>query len=413
VKPASLRTLWLLYAAFILYGGTIPFHFAGDAGLFLDRLHRLRLNPLFSAETGHRLSIPDVVQNVLLFVPFGALGVAAAGAAGRWTWRRVGFVSLLGFGLSCTVEGLQLLMRDRVASTADVMTNTAGALLGGVTARWAWLLSGVAIRRLRAEGLMDVQEARLVAVAGGALCVAFLQPFDVTLEVGVVLGHVRAFVQDPWQFTGLRDEGIVMLIASLFAMSLAAYLLALGERGAGRKATALGIGVVCVLEASQVLLGSRMPALWDAAVGSAGIVVGTGLWGLSNRIIWPRLWQGLLIAMTIIAVAMQMLSPFEWAPAYRGFSWFPGLGYYTRTTFETLSHVIELLLAYFPLGFCLALGADSKRRAVVLALLLTFLICVPIEYLQGWVVGRYPDISDIGLSLLGAWIGSRLARTVS
>ncbi len=141
MKPASLRTLWLLYAAFILYGGTIPFHFAGDAGLFLDRLHRLRLNPLLSPETGRRLSIPDVVQNVLLFVPFGALGVAAAGAAGRWTWRRIFWVSMLGFGLSCTVEGLQLLMRDRVASTADVMTNTTGALVGGVAARWAWLLS--------------------------------------------------------------------------------------------------------------------------------------------------------------------------------------------------------------------------------------------------------------------------------
>ena len=412
MRPASSRTLWLLYAAFILYGGTIPFHFSGDAGLFLDRLHRLRLNPLFSPETGRRLSIPDVVQNILLFVPFGALGVAA-GAAGRWAWRRVGWVSILGFGLSCTVEGLQLLMRDRVASTADVMTNTTGTLVGGVGARWAWQFSEAAIRRLRTEGLIDVQEARLVAVAGGALCVALLQPFDVTLEIGVVLGHVRAFVQEPWQFTGLRDEGIVVLIASLFAMSLAAYLLALGERYAGRKATALGIGVVCALEASQVVLGSRMPGLWDAVVGSAGIGVGAGLWALSNRIIWPRLWQGLLIAMTTVAVAMQMLSPFEWAPAYRGFSWFPGLGYYTRTTFETLSHVIELLLAYFPLGFCLVLGADSRRRAVVLALALTLLICMPIEYLQGWVVGRYPDISDVGLSLMGAWIGCRLARAVS
>ena len=117
--------------------------------------------------------------------------------------------------------------------------------------------------------------------------------------------------------------------------------------------------------------------------------------------------------MTIVAAAVQMLSPFEWAPAYRGFSWFPFLGYYTRTTFETLSHVIELALAYFPLGFCLMLGAESRRRAVVLAFVLTLSICVPIEYLQGWVVGRYPDISDVGLSLVGAWIGCRLARSVS
>ena len=413
MKPASRRTIWLLYAAFILYGGTIPFHFAGDTTLVAGRWHRLLAHPLLSPETGRRLSIPDVVQNVLLFVPFGALGVAAAGATLRWTWRRVGLVSLLAFGLSCTVEGLQLFMRDRTASTADVIFNTVGALAGAIAARWGWQLSAAAIRRLQIEGLLGVPEARLLAVAGGALAVAFLQPFDVTLEVGVVSGHVRAFVQEPWQFTGLRDEGIVVLVASLFAMSLAAYLLALGERAAGRKAAAIGIVIVCALEAFQVVLGSRMPGLWDAAVGSAGICIGTGLWALSNRIIWPQLWQGLLIAMTIVAAAVQMLSPFESAPAYRGFSWFPFLGYYTRTTFETLSHVIELLLAYFPLGFCLMLGADSRRRAVVMALVLTFVICVPIEYLQGWVVGRYPDISDVALSLLGAWIGCRLARSVS
>jgi len=413
VRPASRRTFWLLYAAFILYGGTIPFHFAGDTTLVAARWQRLLAHPLVSPETGRRLSIPDVVQNVLLFVPFGVLGVAAAGATGRWTWRRVGWVSLVAFGLSCTVEILQLFMRDRTASISDVIFNTLGALVGAIAARWCWQLSALAIRRLQVEGLIGVPEARLLAVAGGALGVAFLQPFDVTLEVGVVTGHVRAFVQEPWQFTGLRDEGIVVLVASLFAMSLAAYLLALGERAAGRKAAALGIGVVCALEACQVVLGSRMPGLWDAAVGSAGICIGTGLWALSNRIIWPHLWQGLLIAMTIIAAAVQMLSPFEWAPAYRGFSWFPFLGYYTRTTFETLSHVIELALAYFPLGFCLVLGSESRRRAVVLAVILTLSISVPIEYLQGWVVGRYPDISDVGLSLLGAWIGCRLARTES
>jgi glycopeptide antibiotics resistance protein len=413
VKPATARTLWLLYAAFILYGGTIPFHFAGGAGNVTARWHHLLTHPLLSAETGRRLSIPDVVQNVLLFLPFGALGVAAAGAAGRWTWRRVGWVSLLGFALSCAVEGLQLFMRDRTSSVADVMTNTTGAIAGAIAARWGWQLSALAIGRLRAEGMTGIPEARLLAVAGGALCVTFLQPFDVTLEVGIVSGHVRAFVREPWQFTGLRDEGIVVLIASLFAMALAAYLMALGERHAGRKAMALGIAVVCALESAQVVLGSRMPGLWDAGVGSAGVIIGTALWALSKRIIWPQLWQGLLIAMTILAVALQMLSPFERAAAYRGFSWFPFLGYYTRTTFETVSHVIELALAYFPLGFCLVLGAESRRRAMIVAFTLTVLISAPIEYLQGWVVGRYPDISDVGLSLMGAWIGCRLGRTVS
>jgi glycopeptide antibiotics resistance protein len=411
VKPASRRTLWLLYAAFILYGGTIPFHFAGDADLVAARWHRLLANPLLSPETGRRLSIPDVVQNVLLFVPFGVLGVAAAGNLTRWTWKRIVWVAILGAALSATVEGCQLTMRNRVAALSDLVFNTAGALAGGVAARWGGRIANAGLARLRSEGLADVPELRTMAIAAVLLAIAFLQPFDVTLEVGTVVGHMRALQANPWQLSVPRDEGIVILIASLFSMSLASYLWALGEPRAGRKAAAIGIVVVCALEGAQVVIGSRMPGLWDAAVGSTGVLVGAAIWTTSSRVDWPRLWQGVLIAMTVTAAAMQMLSPFELADEYRGFGWFLFRGYYLRTTFEALSHAIELSLAYFPLGFCLALAAGATRRALWLALALTLAIAAPIEYLQGWVVGRYPDVSDLCLSLLGAWAGWLLAQT--
>ena len=413
MKPASRRTLWLLYAAFILYGGTIPFHFAGDVDLISARWHRLLSNPLISPETGRRLSIPDVVQNVLLFVPFGALGVAAAGNLTRWTWKRIAWVVILGAVLSATVEGCQLTMRNRVASVSDLSFNIAGTIAGAVSARWAGRIGKAGLERLRAEGLADVPELRTMAIAAALLAITFLQPFDVTLEVGTVAGHVRALQANPWQLSLPRDEGIVILIASLFAMSLASYIWALGESRAGRKAAAIGIVVVCALEGAQVVIGSRMPGLWDAAVGSTGILIGAAIWTTSSRVDWPRLWQGVLVAMTVTAAAMQMLSPFEFADEYRGFGWFLFRGYYVRTTFEALSHAIELSLAYFPLGFCLALAAGSTRRALWTALALTLAIAAPIEYLQGWVVGRYPDVSDVFLSLLGAWAGWSLARTDS
>lgn len=409
MRPASRRTLWLLYSAFILYAGTIPFHFAGDGDALIHRWDRFLSTPFISPDTGRRPSIPDVVQNILLFVPFGVLGVSAASTGRSWTWGRIAWITSLGALLSLSVESLQLLMRDRTASTGDVLTNTAGTLAGGTAARWVMNLAALAATRLRREGMTDVTELRTLTIAAGALVIAFLQPFDVTLEVGVVTGHIRAFEANPWQFTGLRDEGIVLLIASLFAMALASYIRALGEDRAGSKAVALGVPAVCALEASQVMLGSRMPGLWDAAVGSAGILTGAALWAASSRIPSPRLWQGLLISLTGIAAAIQMLSPFEIAAEYRGFAWFPFAAYYNRTTFETLSHVIELALAYFPLGFCIPLGIDSPRRALLVVLGTALAIAVPIEYLQGWVVGRYPDVSDIGLSLAGAWAGWRLA----
>ena len=52
---------------------------------------------------------------------------------------------------------------------------------------------------------------------------------------------------------------------------------------------------------------------------------------------------------------------FEVAPAYAPFSWLPFQGYYGFTTFQTLSHVMELWLLYFPLGFTMASEGTAIR----------------------------------------------------
>jgi hypothetical protein len=40
----------------------------------------------------------------------------------------------------------------------------------------------------------------------------------------------------------------------------------------------------------------------------------------------------------------------------------------------------------------------------------SLIVAAPVEYGQGWIVGRYPDITDIAMSgvggLLGAWAGT-------
>jgi glycopeptide antibiotics resistance protein len=71
----------------------------------------------------------DVVANVLLFVPFGA----AAGASSTDP-RRVRLVMSAALVLALGVELSQVYTHNRIATTTDVVTNTAGAWLG---ARWA------------------------------------------------------------------------------------------------------------------------------------------------------------------------------------------------------------------------------------------------------------------------------------
>ncbi len=72
---------------------------------------------------------------------------------------------------------------------------------------------------------------------------------------------------------------------------------------------------------------------------------------------------------------------------------------------ETVSHSAELLLAYFPLGFGVALTIRERRTRTIVVLLLALAIAAPVEYAQRFVGGRYPDVTDIALSVAGAWLG--------
>ena len=397
----------MLYAAFVVYGATIPFNFHRDVQDAIARLHELPLNPFVSPDTGRRLSIPDVTQNVLLFLPFGALGfMAGRKSAGI---GRVLFVTAAGLALALLVETLQLFTTDRTSSTADVLTNTAGAFAGAVLALTAGGVVKRSLWRLEREGMV-VPELRPLLVTAGVLLIAWCQPFDVTLEVGAVAGKVRALEQDVLQFSGFRDEGMAIVIAALFAMTLAGYLSVLGEKRAAAKTLALGAVAIVGLEASQLAIESRMPGAWDALVGVVGVLAGVAIWSSATVIVWPRLWFAVIVIGTIGAASMQMLSPFTLAEDYRPISWFPFLGYYSRTTFETLSHVIELGLIYFPMGFWIGSSGVERRRAMWLAAGAALAIAMPIEVLQGYVSGRYPDVSDIALSLIGAAAGASLGN---
>ncbi len=102
---------------------------------------------------------------------------------------------------------------------------------------------------------------------------------------------------------------------------------------------------------------------------------------------------------------MQTLAPFQIADARRTFQWLPFFNYYERTSLVTLSHAIQLGLTYFPLGFVMPAVVPGRFRSSSTAIALTLSIAVPLEYLQGWVPGRYPDVTDVGIALLGCIAG--------
>jgi len=70
------------------------------------------------------------------------------------------------------------------------------------------------------------------------------------------------------------------------------------------------------------------------------------------------------------------------------------------------------VLGYMPLGFLLVLSAVRTGKApyaVVLATLMAGLLSLTMESLQNYLPARVPSNVDLGLNVLGAWLGSLLA----
>jgi VanZ family protein len=412
--PAAARTdfershlpaaLWLLSAVFIVYGTTIPFNFIGDSRQLADHIARISLNPLISPDTGTRLSIPDAVSNVLLFVPFGCFGFLAAGRK-RSAVAKIALMTVLGAGLSAGVETLQLFTADRTSSLGDMLANTAGAF-GGAVAAAALATSGRRlVRTAAAAGVADVASFYPLLVAAIVVAAGALEPFDVTLDVGSVVPKIRGLLQDPLQSGPLTDEGLSFLHHLLFTATLYVWLRHIAVRAAGRVALWTGVGAAIAFESAQIFIGARTPGLSDAAVAAAGAATGVPAGAVFLRRPRSPAWCAGIFALTLVGVALQQLSPFGSA-IVRPFQWLPFTNYHAFTTSETVNHSAELLLSYFPLGFALAMWIPQRGTAILAALAATMLIAAPVEFLQQSIGVRYPDVTDIAVSLAGGWLGA-------
>ena len=409
--------LWLSYAFFIVYVTMLPFDFDQSVEHARWRLAAVSHNPFLSAD-GSRASRSDMLQNVVLFVPFGALAGLAILAQPRPLSLRersrqqgsmiggaptVLLVSVFGgAGLSAAVETLQLFTVDRVSSLNDVLTNAVGALAGGIV---VLLFSWAAERTRATPHVADfLHRCYPVLLWGGMAAIAAWHPFDATIDVSSVAGKVRALLGDPWQAGTIGDEAVEAVRYALFAASWGV----IWKRWHFRHPVAAGITATAllgaVLEASQFFVLSRMPGLKDVGVAVVGGAAGAMVYRLGQR--WsPSTTAAITIGTTWLATALMLLTPGLGSSGQQSVQLTPFLSYARPAPELMVSHVVELTLAFFPIGF--AVGMIGRgRRVWLLTAVVAFILGVLLEYGQSWIIGRYADVTDAGVLLLGALAGA-------
>ena len=413
IPPFVLLVLWGL---FILYGTTLPFDFSATGEQVWARWYSLLEHPW------RRSSLPDIVSNVLLFVPWG---VCVAACLAR---RGVGFGAALvcgglsGFALSGFVEFLQLFAPSRTPSTSDLMTNTTGSIIGVLGGwfliRWVWPSVEPLLDRLVAR--RPLAAIALALAAGYGL--AGLSPYDVSIDVGDLRAAVKRVrpipfgppirgaqpPAEPWEWT-----------EELLSWVLYGGVLALALRESGRDGVPVVVGAAVLggllggtIEMAQLVIRSRGTDATSVALAVAGATAGAFVVQAAGRRIAPRRWIGPALLLWGLAVALTNWTPprftLDIGPKLRWSLFVPFLNYYRRTDIYALSDLLNQVMAFIPLGLLLAVR--DGRRPVWQATLAGFGVGFLLETGQLFLETRTADITDAFAAAAGAALGVALWR---
>ena len=250
----------------------------------------------------------DLITNVLAYLPLGYLLSAWLRLhIGRWqtVLAAVGFSALF----SLCMESAQTLLPGRIASTQDIATNVAGALLGVLLYRLLqnhkW--PGHALPSLREHWFIPGVWGNL-----GLLLLAVWGLSQLSLEVpSLVAGNLKTQFVPFWELPG-NGYQYRPLHTIIFTLEIALASLFIGgllrrkTRSVGDWVGIFGFVLGCKLLAAALLLkGAVLPHLLSAEVVS-------GLLGAIACIAWarpaPHSWRALwLAALLAFAGSLQWL----------------------------------------------------------------------------------------------------------
>jgi glycopeptide antibiotics resistance protein len=356
---ARFLTVRLAYVAIILLATLAQLHFSPDLTAAAQRLTRA-----FTPSLGWQDAI-DGLRNTVLFAGLGVTWVMTS-LAGR-VRAEIPRATLVGFGLSVTVEGLQLFSPVRTASIVDVASNTLGAFVG------ALVVAQVLVALYRARGAPSYLGPPAFVLAGpytvAVLCEALTPLFRSAPLPGVSGGPLARLRVALALAPSLRLAEVPWSDLLLFAPAGFLVVMLLAERGRSARQTwpaVAAAGAACAFgaEVAHGMLG--LSIRWEAAATHA-VAVGAGAWwakrrlaALSQTLRGPRRALAAIAAYALLLVlwgARPFLPDLDIAaiaPQLTADHLVPLASLVERVDVFSALHVAQLFLLYLPLGCLLA-----------------------------------------------------------
>src|SRR5262245_25455725 len=413
-----LRWLFLFYCLFILYGSFIPFRFSDDPEFVRSQFVRFFTPPYDHGV--RRFSLPDVVSNILLFVPFGFFWVGGEFSLRLQNrLRKVAFTGgVLGLLFGLLIESGQMFSPGRTASILDALCNGFGSATGAAA---GYLL----FRAFRGSfGLISLQLLRerpslvLLALLLIVSMADAYYPFDVTLDVSTVWQNVKNTRLIP--FLGMRRFWLDLLVEKTLLYAAIGYLALRNlPDGTARKAKLAWIAssaIALIIEAGKLFFAGRSPNIDNVLFSSFGALVGVVFVPLlATTGVARRHARQILIMLVLCIIAYVEISPFDLIRSgeeiplrIAKIEWLPFSSYYSAEPQAALFDLAKKLLLLGPLGFLVAQGSRNRspRTREALAATAGLLVGVIFEAGQIGLESRNPSLTDVLLFGGAAWAGA-------
>lgn len=345
----------------------------------------------------HHLSrADDVLANVVAYVPLGWLCAHVATADTRHRGGRIPLMlaSVAAVALfSLVLEVAQSCQGNRVSSTIDWATNTAGAAIGTVLA----LLLPTLARFLEPRATPAASANARLRVGAMAVVMLWLvvqtMPWSFTIDVNVLRQNL-AFAGN-WPVGPALDGWTTLRHAGAWLALVAACRLGASSR---LFAAAALLAVVAVAVVLQAMLVVPSPLSVEELVGiAAAVALAIPLFLLMPRTDGDAWWARLLLVGVILAVVAYELRP---SPGdTKSFSWLPLVGLGQRLGALDFA----ALFAWAGCGVVVAAYAAQRQRDRAQARrwpLAMLVLVFALELAQTRIPGRGPDTSAAFFTML-------------
>lgn len=356
-----MKIILYLIVILISYGSLYPFSFVWHDASVTELL-------LLDNVSGD-VQFDDLLSNIILFIPYGAIGLLIYG---QCTWRVLGRLSLNGMILAIVLQIIQVYLPARVAALTDALINGIGILIGfGL----AWIVI---------KGPWRNYFAADTAVATPILLVCFFLGYRLFPLMPEFSWHnVRLGLTPMLHWTSLTS---IDILHDMVSWLLCFYLIA---KGFGRDLGIVGrfVLVMSVLSLETLILNNQV-----TPNNLAG-----GLFACLAHALVPRFHkEGLLSSLLLLSLVLSALSPFVLQFPLKIFDWAPFRPFLMGDMWANTQLLIDRTFLYGCFLYLIRHIGPSWAKAGVLGILVTG----GLEAMQVFMSSNPAEISDPLLVLM-------------